>query len=122
MSSDVQPSGLDRCLRYGARALAVLWAVWWTVFVWATVASEGFSRTGAIVALCLSVIFLGSAGAAWRWERLGSLLLLVEGLMVLISYSQVAHGLPQSTVVLVIVTLALPPLLAAFLLTLCRKP
>jgi hypothetical protein len=121
MVGDAQSSGLDRCLRYAARILSLLWAVWWTFFVWATVASEGFKTTGLIVALCLSVIFVGSALAAWRWERLGSLFLLVEGLLVLVGYSQVADGLPQSTVILVIVTLALPPLVAALFLTMCRR-
>jgi len=121
MASDPSPSSLDRCLRYAARALAALWAGWWTFFVWMTVASEGFSTAGLTVALCLGVLFLGSAAIAWRWERLASLLLLVEGLVVLIGYAQVAQGLPQSTVVLVIVSLALPPLLAALFLTMCRR-
>jgi hypothetical protein len=121
MGSNVQPTGLDRCLRYAARVLSLLWAAWWSFFVWATVASEGFTSNGLAVALCLSAIFLGSAVSAWRWERFASLLLLVEGLVVLIGYTQVSHDIPQSTIVVIIVTLALPPILAALFLTMCRK-
>jgi hypothetical protein len=121
MANTERPSGLDRCLRYAARVLAVLWAIWWTFFIWATVASEGFTTQGLLVAVTLSAVFLGSALVAWLWERPGSLLLLVEGLIVLIGYSHIAGDLPQSTVVLVIVTFALPPLLAAVFLTMCRR-
>jgi hypothetical protein len=121
MAHGTEAGPLDRCLRYAARILSLLWAVWWTFFVWLTVAGEGFSKPGVLVALCLSALFLGTVVIAWRWERLGSFVLLVEGLVVLIGYAQASHGLPQSTVVLVISTLALPPLLAALFLTICRR-
>jgi hypothetical protein len=108
-------------LRPIARAIAALWACFWTFFVWASVLSEPLTARGALAAAILSAVFLGSAAVAWRWERGGGLLLTVEGLLALLSYPQAASDLPAATITAVLLTLALPPLVAGTLCLGCRK-
>ncbi len=120
MSTDDLSPTTSRCLRIIARIVALAWAAWWTFFVWVTVASEGFPNNGLVAATILTVVFLGSALIVFRSERIGGLLLTVEGILVLIGYPQVTPGMPSATVTLVLLTLALPPLIAGTLSLACR--
>lgn len=101
-----------------ARCLALLWASTWVFFG----ASAGFSEglTPAKVLLHATVpglIFLLTAAIAWRWEMLGAKLLLLEGLLIFAFYPVITWGATSLTgVLLVIFTMALPPLLAGILL------
>lgn len=121
MTGQTLDPSTTRLLRSLARAIALLWAAWWTFFVWATVASEGFLWPGPAVAAALGVLFLGSALLAWRWQHIGGLLLTVEGLLVVIGYPQMMAGVPSATVTTVLLTLALPPLVAGALCLACRE-
>ena len=59
------------------------------------------------------LVFLASALVAWRWEPLGGALLLVEGMFVLVAYPFIAYRhFSASTILFVLVTMALPPLMA----------
>lgn len=100
-----------------ARCLALLWASTWMFFG----ASAGFSEglTPAKVLLHAAVpglIFLLTAAIAWRWEMLGAKLLLLEGLLIFAFYPVITWGAASFTSVLFVVfTMALPPLLAGIL-------
>jgi hypothetical protein len=123
VSSATRPprEGVTDWLRPVARAVSALWAAWWTFFAWASVLTEGATTAGLFAALLLTTLFFASAAIAWRWERWGGLLLTVEGLLVLLSYPQAAGGLDPSTITFVLLTLALPPLVAGTLFLACRK-
>ena len=123
MSSYTRPQrqGATDWLRRVALTVAILWATWWTFFVWASVIFEGVSREGMLAALLVSAVLGGSAAIAWRWQRGGGLLLTVEGLLVLLGYPQAFSYLPPSTITFVLLTFALPPLLAGALFLACRK-
>jgi hypothetical protein len=61
-------------------------------------------------------IFLISAASAWKWETVGGVLLVLEGLFVAAAYPVWAHGrFPVSTIVFVLSTMALPPIAAGCL-------
>jgi hypothetical protein len=54
---------------------------------------------------------------AWRWETLGGKLLLYEGLLILAIFPAIAAGsISFGGILFVILTMALPPLLAGILL------
>lgn len=111
-----------RRMRYVARALALVWAGWWVFFAVATLLGEPFSPTGLLIGTGFSLIFLGSAIIPWRWEAIGGIVLMVEGLAVLIGYPVMAQGrFPLSTIILMLLTMALPPLVAGLLFLASRR-
>ena len=106
-----------RWMRYVARALALIWAGWWTFFGLACGLGEGMSPAGVLLHAALpGLIFLVSAAIAWRWEAIGGIVLVLEGLLVFIAYPVMTYSrFPLSTIVFVLLTMALPPLAAGFL-------
>jgi len=105
-------------IRYIARSLALIWAGWWTFFGLACGLSEGMSPAAVLLHAALpGLVFLGSAAIAWRWEAIGGVALMLEGLFVFIAYPVMAHSrdFPISTIIFVLLTMALPPLAAGFL-------
>ena len=61
--------------------------------------------------------FLVIACIAWRWRRLGAMLLIVAGFAIAVAYPlTTARRFPISTIVLVILTMAASPLAAGVLL------
>jgi hypothetical protein len=68
-------------------------------------------------------IFLATLIVAWRRERFGGLLFLIEGLVVAIGYPLMARGrFSATTVVMVVLTMSLPPFVAGVLLLAERRP
>ncbi len=109
-------------LRNIALCLALLWAGWWTFFGLASGFGERLSLVGVVVHTAVpGIVFLASALAAWRWTVVGGIVLLIEGLLVLIIYPiMVAGRFPKATIAFVLLTMAVPPLLAGcLLLTTC---
>lgn len=106
---------MERWNRRILRIVALIWAGWWAFFAWATVANQGFTLTRIVVATLFCLIFLGSVAIAWRREAIGGFLLLLEGLLVLIVYTARFGHLPFSTVVFVLLTMAVPPMVAGLL-------
>lgn len=104
-------------MRHISRALALLWAGWWTFFGLASGLVEGLSPIGVFIHTAVpGLVFLASVAVAWRWEAIGAVLLLAEGLLVLIGYPLMVHGrFPLSTITLVLLTMAVPPLAAGSL-------
>jgi hypothetical protein len=53
---------------------------------------------------------------AWRWEGIGGALLVLVGIAVLVAYPLLGRRMPPATILSVLATLALPPLVAGILL------
>jgi hypothetical protein len=96
--------------RYIARAGALLWAGWWTLFGLLSGIGEGLEPGGIFMhTLMPGLLFLALAVIAWRWEVPGGILLLLAGLWSLdmFWFARTPQGF---------LLLALPPLLAGLLL------
>jgi hypothetical protein len=107
-------------MRYAGLTLALLWAGFWSYFGLASGIGEKLTPVGVFLHTAMpGLIFLATAAIAWRWEQAGSILLLVEGMIVLIGYPIMFHSrFPRQTIIFVLLTMALPPLLAGWLLLL----
>lgn len=83
----------------------------------ASAVAEGLDLIGILIHTSVpGLIFLGSAVIAWRWESMGSAILLLEGLAVGVGYPMLVAGrFPVSTTAFVLLTMALPPLAAGIL-------
>jgi hypothetical protein len=111
-----------KLLRYGARALILVWAGWWTYFGVACGIGEGMSPAGIFMHSLPGLIFLVVAGIAWRWERVGGVMLILIGLLICIGYPVMTHGrFPQLTIIIVELTFGLPPLVGGCLLLARRR-
>lgn len=103
--------------RYSARTLGLLWTGWWTFFGLASGLGEGLDPVGVVVHTTMpGLIFLVTVIVAWRWEAIGSILLILEGVLVALAYPVMTSGrMPVATIVFVLLTMALPPLVSGVL-------
>ncbi|MBF8248973.1 MAG: hypothetical protein HW374_1773 [Bacteroidetes bacterium] len=100
-------------LRRIARALILLWGFFWALFGLFSGLGEGGDVVGTVFHITVpGLIFFATAILAWWYEKLGGVTLLAEGLVVAISYPLVFRAMTPSTVIFVLLTMALPPLLA----------
>jgi hypothetical protein len=108
--------------RYVARALSLVWACFWLIFGLLSGAGAGTKGLVANAPNALpGLLFVASALLAWRWQRLGGVVLLAEGLVLAVGYPLIMHGgLPASTIVFTLVIISLPPLVAGILFLLAR--
>lgn len=111
--------------RWTARGLSLIWAVFWTWFGLDSGIGEGGKPLEVLLHTAVpGLVFLGSALMAWRWEPVGGVLLLLEGLIVLIGYPLLTQHsrMPLSAKIFVELTMALPPLVSGILfLTASRR-
>ena len=114
---------VTRWIRYIARALAMIWAGWWMYLGVASAFVEGLNLVEVLVRTTLpGLVFLVSAVIAWRWEAIGGVALVVESLLIFIAYPVMTYGsLPLSTVVFMLLTMGLPPLVAGSLFLVSRR-
>jgi hypothetical protein len=105
-------------IRKLARVLTIMWASGWILFGLSSGFYEGMTLRGVLLHTALpGLIFLLTTIVAWRWEMIGGKLLLFEGLLVLVIFPVIAAGsIPFGGILFVILTMALPPLVAGFLL------
>lgn len=103
--------------RYSARAIALIWAGWWTYFGVASGIGEELDAVGILVhATAPGLFFLALAVIPWKWEAPGGALLLLESLAVTIGYPLATYrNFRASTILFVVVTMALPPMIAGSL-------
>ncbi|MCD6359136.1 MAG: hypothetical protein J7L90_04195 [Dehalococcoidia bacterium] len=104
-------------MRSIARVLSLVWGGWWLFFGLASGAGEGVKGLLLNTPNALpGLIFLITAVVAWRRERLAAIALMVEGAIVLIGYPLMVreHGY-LLTIVFVLLTMGVPPLVAGFL-------
>jgi hypothetical protein len=107
-------------MRKFALILASIWALWWFYFGLVSGAEEGIidNALNAIPGL----IFVISVIIAWRWQKPGGIVLLVEGIILLFGYPRLAYGRTTWGVIgVVVLMLALPALLSGFLLLTQKK-
>ncbi|MCK4261744.1 hypothetical protein KAX00_01415 [bacterium] len=96
-------------MRYIARALALIWAVWWTFFALVSGAGEGLRGLLANAPNALpELVFLVSVAIAWRWEAVGGIMLLLCALGTFFFFHIGRHLFMHLTFVL-------PPVVAGFL-------
>lgn len=108
-------SQATRCMRYIARALALIWACWWTFFALVSGAGEGLRGLLANAPNALpELAFLLSVAIAWRREAIGGVLLLLCGLFAFFFFHIGRNPFMLSTMVL-------PPLVAASLFVACWR-
>jgi hypothetical protein len=98
-----------------------------TFWLWFGTASAIGERLGVINVLLHLLLpggaFLLLACIAWRWRRLGATLLIVAGLAIAVAYPLTAgRRFPASTIVMVILTMAMPPVAAGVLLLERKRP
>ncbi len=99
--------------RYIARALALIWAVWWTFFALVSGAGEGFRGLLANAPNALpGLVFLVCVAIAWRWEAVGGILLLLCALGPFFFFDIGRHLFMHLTFVL-------PAVVAGFLFLIC---
>ncbi len=111
----------ERWLLFLARVISGLWAGFWVFFAVGTAATDYESRGGAslggvLIPASFALIILLLALTAWRWVRVGRIVLPVAGLALLIAYPLIAGHFPLSTRIFVMTTLGLPPLSSGILL------
>jgi hypothetical protein len=111
-----------RWMRYLAVIVALLWAGFWTFFGLASGISEGLSPVGILHhSIFPGLIFLISAIIAWRWNLVGGILLVLESLFVFVVYPMRFMDFPLITILLVLATMALPPMIAGILFIVSYK-
>jgi hypothetical protein len=108
-------------MRAMSRILASLWCTWWVFFGIASGLAEG----GASLLRYLvfpPLAFIAVFAVFWRRERLGSLLLVLTGLLIAVGYPlTVGRDFSVGTTIVIELTMALPPLLAGVLVIAARR-
>lgn len=107
-------------LRTIARILAILWFGLWAFFnIGSGIVEGGRSLLfHFIAALIFAVLLL----IVWRWEKVGSIIMIIIGLFVAIAYPlTIGRRFPPITSIMMELTMALPPLLIGILLILYRR-
>lgn len=115
-------SSRPKWLRRAGLVVGLVAAGWWVFFGIASGIGEGLDFVGALVHTALpGLIFLASVAVAWRWEPIGGVFLIVEGLFVSVAYSIVFGHCPLMTIVLVLLTMSLPLLASGVLFLLSPR-
>jgi hypothetical protein len=106
-----------------ARLLALLWGGFWIWYGVASGISEGVGVIGTLrYAAMPGLILLASALFAWKYARTGGFLLIIEGLIIAITYPLIfGSRFPLMTVLLVLLTMATPPILAGLMFLIHHK-
>jgi len=117
----------QKWLRRIGLIIGLLVAVWWVSFGIVLGIDVGLDFLETLLHTALpGLIVLVSIAIARKWEPVGGVLLIVEGLIVSIAYSVIFGHCPQMNVVLVIFTMSLPLLASGVLFILSwresRKP
>ena len=112
--------------RNAARILALVTIVFWLWFgIGSALGEDGGWFNWLMHMLIPGGIFILSGLIAWRWQRVGGILFLLEGLVAIGVLVVVSLGgqLAASTIFLMLLTLALPPLMTGvlFLIALERQ-
>ena len=97
-----------------ARTLAILWSLFWVWFGVASAIFEQLDSAGRILHLAVpGLFFVVLTLIVWRWEAVGGGLLLLAGVAICVAYPLVFGArFAWQVVALVLLTMALPPLVA----------
>lgn len=97
-------------MRLTGLLLGLIWASTWIFFGVAANIGDGISVVGALVHAALpGFIFLAIVMIAWRWEFIGGLALILEGLFMAIAYPVVAASrYPMTKIFWELLAMSLP--------------
>jgi len=76
-----------KTLEYSARALALVWAGFWTFFFTAESLAWHTPLYEMTAWVCVGLMFLILALVAWRWEVAGGLILMAAGVIAALAYA-----------------------------------
>jgi hypothetical protein len=108
-------------MRTIARILAFLWFGFWAFFGIASGIGEG-GRNIVFHLIFPTLIFAIILFIVFRWERVGSILMIILGLVVAVGYPLTfGRRFPAKTSIFMELSMALPALLAGILLILARR-
>lgn len=101
-----------------ARGIALVWALFWTLFGLLSGIGEGLDLLGILIHTTVpGLIFLAVSAIAWPRPRLAGWLLMVVSIVVALVYTvTVSDAMAVGTILFVLATMALPPLVAGSLL------
>ena len=111
-----------RWIRYSARAITLVWATCWISLL--GIVGLGALTIFPLALLLASLILLLSVSVAWRWEIIGAVVLVLEGLLIMplvcrvitVGHFPVPNHFPYTVMFpLLLLTMALSPLIAGFL-------
>jgi cytochrome bd-type quinol oxidase subunit 1 len=108
----------------GAWILVIVAIVFWLWFGIGSAISEDDGWFNWLMHLLIpGGVFILSAIVAWRWDRIGGVLFVIEGACAtaVVVMGLLADRLLSSTVLLMLLTLALPPLIAGILFLICAN-
>lgn len=110
-----------RWMNFSARVISGLWAGFWIFFVVASSAADfnwrgSASLGGLLIPLSFTIALLLLAFTAWKWVKVGRIVLPLAGVAIFIAYPIMAKNFTASTKAFVITALGLPPLSAGVLL------
>ena len=107
------PTDSDRLIAGGARLISNLWAASWISFGVASGINQGLTFVRILFDLAISGLFFALIQfLARRRAVLGGFLLLLIGLILTVSFPTLSRRLHGNALASVILTLALPPLVA----------
>lgn len=112
-----------RWWRWAARLIALAWAGWWIFFGLASGIGEGLDWEGVLIHTAVpGLVFLVLALLPlWR-EGVGGALLILTGLLVAVWYPVMVYGrFPLSTIIFVLLLMALPPFLTGGMCLFCWR-
>ena len=106
--------------RRAAIILVVIAIVFWLWFgIGSAIVTQGTAFDWFMYLMMPGGVFIFSGLIAWRWNRLGGILLILEGLLALIFViiAFISGNYDLSAFILMILTLCLPPLVSGILFT-----
>ena len=99
-----------------ARVLAVIWGSFWALFGLLSGLGESTEPLGVLFHMTVpGFVFLATVIVAWSHEKTGGMVLMVEGLLVGVAYPLMFSAMATSTIVFVLLAMALPPVVAGVL-------
>lgn len=114
--ADLKIDWADWGIRVVARALALVWSIGWISFGLVSGIGEGLKPGTVLTHAALpGVIFLATALIAWRWECLGGLLLLLEGIIITAYFMTPFNQVSLVGLYFVLSSATLPALFVGFL-------
>ncbi len=111
LKNDETTLGTGQAIRLGARVLSISWSLCWIIFGFASGIGEGFGPGGVAARTALpGLVLLLTAFLAWRFEGLGGVLILIEGLVVTVYFWGQLNGVSAVGAFFILVYTTLPAL------------
>ena len=124
MAPETQPVSSTRAarLRLTARSMGAVWAGSWIAGGALAAALQRAPLAGILISAFLpGLVFAAGVGLAWKWERVGGLLLVAQGLFWAVTYAFNYSGhMELLRTLFVLVTFVLPPVLAGMMFVVAR--